>query len=196
VPFDRALRFLNLGLKPPHLGTELLGLRFEPRFWPAIAAGAFFVNFTAAGSALTSLAIAGGNTIEALAAAALIYRFANGTRCFERGRDSARFVMLAGMLSTVVSPLVESRASPRRDTRAGRPTARSGSRGGSATRAEISSSPPSWSSGRPIGTRSTTRAELSRHQAVSIDRGARSLGNFRGRVVRSRDILPRFSLSR
>ncbi len=40
----------------------VLGLRF----WPAIFAGAFFVNLTTAGSVLTSLGIGAGNCLEAV----------------------------------------------------------------------------------------------------------------------------------
>jgi integral membrane sensor domain MASE1 len=46
----------------------LLGIRM----WPAIFVGAFVVNITTAGSVLTSLGIAGGNTLEALLGAYLV----------------------------------------------------------------------------------------------------------------------------
>jgi len=42
------------------------------RVWPAIFVGAFLVNVTNAGDVATSLAIATGNTLEALAAAWLV----------------------------------------------------------------------------------------------------------------------------
>ncbi|MGH7287965.1 MAG: MASE1 domain-containing protein, partial [Myxococcota bacterium] len=45
------------------------------RVWPAIFAGAFLVNVTTAGSVATSLGIAVGNTLEAVAAAWLTFRF-------------------------------------------------------------------------------------------------------------------------
>src|SRR5262245_52108243 len=44
------------------------------RIWPAIFVGAFLVNITTAGTVSTSLAIATGNTLEALIAAYLIDR--------------------------------------------------------------------------------------------------------------------------
>src|SRR6266446_8011488 len=47
-------------------------LLFGSWVWPSIFAGAFLVNVTTAGSVATSLAIAAGNTLEALTAAYLV----------------------------------------------------------------------------------------------------------------------------
>jgi diguanylate cyclase (GGDEF)-like protein len=85
------------------LAAFLLGGK---RLWPAIFAGAFIYNITTAGSALTSLGIAAGNTIEGAIGAALVTRWANGAEAFERGRDVIRFALLAGLLATIVSPSV------------------------------------------------------------------------------------------
>src|SRR5215510_6869394 len=60
----------------------LLGLRL----WPAIFAGAFFVNLTTAGSILTSLGIGAGNCLEAVTACYLVSRFANGKDVFDSTR--------------------------------------------------------------------------------------------------------------
>jgi signal transduction histidine kinase/ActR/RegA family two-component response regulator len=76
------------------------------RVWPVIMVGAFLVNFTTKGSWETSLAIAVGNTLEALAGGALAERFANGARCFVRRRDVVRFVFFTGLVSTMVSATV------------------------------------------------------------------------------------------
>lgn len=73
------------------------------RFWPAIFAGAFLVNLTTAGSVLTSLGISTGNTLEAVLAAYLVLRFANGKDAFERSWDILRFGFYAGALSTAVA---------------------------------------------------------------------------------------------
>lgn len=83
-------------------GLLLLGYRI----WPAIAATAFLVNLTTAGSVATSLAIAAGNTSEALLGAYLVNRFANGRHAFERTKDALRFLLLAAMISTTVSAVV------------------------------------------------------------------------------------------
>ena len=74
-------------------GVLLLGYRI----WPAIAAAAFLVNLTTAGSVATSVAIAAGNTLEALTGAYLINRFANGRHVFERTRDTLKFLLLAAL---------------------------------------------------------------------------------------------------
>jgi len=77
----------------------LLGVRV----WPAIFAGAFFVNLTTAGSLATSIGIAGGNTLEGVVAAYLVNRFARGHRALQRGGDVFRFAVLAGVVSTTVA---------------------------------------------------------------------------------------------
>jgi signal transduction histidine kinase len=71
--------------------------------WPAIFVGAFVVNATTAGSLATSFGIATGNTLEALAGAALVNRFANGRHAFDRLPDTFRFAIFAGMLATASS---------------------------------------------------------------------------------------------
>jgi PAS domain S-box-containing protein len=81
-------------------------LIFGPRIWPGILVGAFVVNATTAGSITTSLAIAIGNTSEALIGAALVNRFAGGHAAFTRGREFFLFVVLAGLLSTTVSATI------------------------------------------------------------------------------------------
>ena len=73
------------------------------RFWPAIFMGAFVVNLTTAGSVLTSAGIATGNTLEAVLAAVLVVRFANGKHAFDRSWDILRFALFAGVLSTAVA---------------------------------------------------------------------------------------------
>jgi len=73
------------------------------RVWPGILVGAFIVNATTAGSFATSLGIAAGNTLEALAGAALVNRFANGRHAFDRLPDTFRFAILAGVLATALS---------------------------------------------------------------------------------------------
>jgi diguanylate cyclase (GGDEF)-like protein len=75
-------------------------------FWPAVFAGAFLVNVTTAGSPLTSLAVAAGNTLEAVLASYLVTRFANGRRVFDRTWDILRFALYAGILSTVVAATI------------------------------------------------------------------------------------------
>ena len=77
----------------------LLGLRF----WPAIFAGAFLVNLATAGSVLTSLGIGAGNCLEAVTAAYLVSRFADGKDVFDSTRGILRFALYGGILSTGIS---------------------------------------------------------------------------------------------
>lgn len=74
--------------------------------WPAIFIGAFLVNVTTVGTLATSLGIATGNTLEAVVGTVLINRFANGAFVFDRQCDTVNFVLLAALLSTMVSATV------------------------------------------------------------------------------------------
>jgi len=76
------------------------------RVWPGIWLGAFLVNVTTAGSVLTAIGIATGNTLEAMAGAILAVRFAHGPRAFVDARDVFKFILLAAILSTAVSPTI------------------------------------------------------------------------------------------
>ena len=73
------------------------------RGWPAIFIGAFFVNLTTAGNVATSLAIASGNTLEAMCGAWLVNRFAGGTTVFDRPQGVFKFALAAGV-STIIGP--------------------------------------------------------------------------------------------
>jgi integral membrane sensor domain MASE1 len=74
------------------------------RAWPAIFAGAFLVNLTTAGDVGTSVAIATGNTVEAVAGAWLVNWFAGGKNVFDRPQGVFKFA-LAAAISAVISPL-------------------------------------------------------------------------------------------
>ena len=72
------------------------------QIWPAVFIGAFFVNLTTAGTVLTSILIAAGNTIEAVVAVYLTTRYANGRKLFERSQDFFKFVAI-GMFASAIS---------------------------------------------------------------------------------------------
>jgi signal transduction histidine kinase/CheY-like chemotaxis protein len=74
------------------------------RGWPAIFVGAFLVNLTTAGDIPTSIAIATGNTLEAVAGAWLVNRFAGGKNVFDRPQGVFKFALVAA-ISAVVSPV-------------------------------------------------------------------------------------------
>ncbi len=81
-------------------------LLFGFRVWPGAFLGAFFANLTTAGSILTSIGIATGNTLEGVAGCYLVRRFARGPQVFERAQDIFKFALLAGMVSTTISATV------------------------------------------------------------------------------------------
>ena len=88
----------------PPTGIALVALLIlGSRVWPAIFVGAFVVNLSTAGSVGTSLAIALGNTLEALVGAHLVRRFAGGRQAFQRERHVFSFTVLAALVSTTVS---------------------------------------------------------------------------------------------
>jgi PAS domain S-box-containing protein len=76
------------------------------RAWPAVFVGAFLVNETTAGSVATSLAIAAGNTLEAVVGSYLVTRFAHGRRCFEHVGGIFKFAALAALCATAVSATI------------------------------------------------------------------------------------------
>src|SRR5262245_7912792 len=68
-------------------------LIFGYRVWPAIFAGAFLVNITIVGTVGTALAIATGNTLEALAASFLVNRYGAGRNVFQRSHNIFKFAL-------------------------------------------------------------------------------------------------------
>ena len=75
------------------------------RVWPVVAIGAFIVNLTNSGSILASLAIAGGNTLEAIVAARLVERFARGRAAFDSTPGVLRFVAIAAAASVIAASI-------------------------------------------------------------------------------------------
>jgi len=101
--------FLHASATPvwPPAGIALAALLLlGPRLWPVIFIGAFVINVTTAGSVATSLAIALGNTLEAVIGARLVTGFAGGVQVLDRPRDIFRFVLLAAVVSTAVSATI------------------------------------------------------------------------------------------
>jgi signal transduction histidine kinase len=74
--------------------------------WPAILIGAFAVNITTTGSALTSLGIATGNTLEALLGTYLVCTLAHGRRAFASAEDVLKFAFLGGAVSTTIAATI------------------------------------------------------------------------------------------
>jgi PAS domain S-box-containing protein len=104
-----ALAFVNASATAvwPPTGIALAAiLVLGPRVWPGILLGAFFVNETTSGSLWMSLAIAAGNTCEAVIAGHLVNRFVGWRSLLHRGRGLVVFVMVAALASTAISTTV------------------------------------------------------------------------------------------
>ena len=103
------LAFLNASATPvwPCTGIAIAALLLLGyRVWPAIFIGSFFVNLTTAGTILTSLGIATGNTLEAVAGCYLVTRFASGRNAFQTTQNIFKFALFAGMIGTAISATI------------------------------------------------------------------------------------------
>ena len=85
------------------LAAILLGGR---RMWPGVAVGAFLTNTGTDVPLVTLLGITAGNTLEALAGAWLLQRFAGFDPSLRRVRDVLALVGLAAGISTMVSATI------------------------------------------------------------------------------------------
>ena len=81
-------------------------LRLGYGVWPAIFVAAFLVNVTTAGSIVTSIGIALGNTLEGAVGCYLVTRFAPCSASFSRPADVFAFTGLAALAGTTVSASV------------------------------------------------------------------------------------------
>src|SRR5262249_50998827 len=104
---DLGLRFasINPSATPIWAPTGLAMaavLLWGPRIAPAIFVGAFLINQLTAGSALTSLAIACGNTLEALIAGYLVRNWADGEQVFDTPIGVTKFALIS-LGATMVS---------------------------------------------------------------------------------------------
>jgi len=75
------------------------------RIAPAIFIAAFLINQLTAGSIFTSLAIAGGNTLEAVIAGYLVARWAEGEQVFDTPTGIAKFTLIS-LAATMVSATI------------------------------------------------------------------------------------------
>ena len=76
-----------------------------PRIAPAIFIAAFLINQVTAGSIFTSLAIAGGNTLEAVIAGYLVGRWAKDEQVFDTPTGIAKFTIIS-LAATMVSATI------------------------------------------------------------------------------------------
>ena len=91
----------------PPTGIALAAiLLFGYRAWPGIALGAFLANITSQEPILVACGIALGNTLEAVAGAWLLRRFAGFDIRFGRVKDVLNFLVFAVILGTAISATI------------------------------------------------------------------------------------------
>lgn len=73
------------------------------RIWPAIFTAAMVANATTAGSVATSVAIATGNSLEAVVGAYLIDRWSGGRNTFSTPNSVAKFALICVVIATPIS---------------------------------------------------------------------------------------------
>ena len=88
----------------PPTGVALAAvLLWGYRTWPAIFLAAVIANATTAGSVATAIAIATGNSLEAVVGAYLINRWSSGCNTFSTPNSVAKFALICFVIATPIS---------------------------------------------------------------------------------------------
>ena len=88
----------------PPTGVALAAvLLWGYRTWPAIFTAAVIANATTAGSVATAIAIATGNSLEAVVGAYLINRWSSGCNTFSTPNSAAKFALICFVIATPIS---------------------------------------------------------------------------------------------
>ncbi|MFG3594860.1 MASE1 domain-containing protein [Bradyrhizobium sp. RDI18] len=88
----------------PPTGVALAAvLLWGYRTWPAIFAAAVIANVMTAGSVATAIAIATGNSLEAVVGAYLINRWSSGCNTFSTPNSVAKFALICFVIATPIS---------------------------------------------------------------------------------------------
>ena len=88
----------------PPTGVALAAvLLWGYRTWPAIFTAAMIANATTAGSVATAIAIATGNSLEAVVGAYLINRWSSGCNTFSTPNSVAKFALICFVIATPIS---------------------------------------------------------------------------------------------
>src|SRR6185295_19262333 len=104
-----SMAFVHISVSPvwPPTGIAIAAvLLFGSEVWPGIFGGAFIANLATGVGDVTAAGIAGGNTLEALAALWLLRRYVGTRNPLESALDVFAFVLLAALASTVVSATI------------------------------------------------------------------------------------------
>jgi len=102
---DAVSGFATLVWPPTGISLAAL-LLFGYRYWPAVLVGALTTNLLAGAPVLVALAIAAGNTLEALAGTYTLRRIPGFRTQLDRVRDVIAFLVLAALASTAVSATI------------------------------------------------------------------------------------------
>ncbi|HJV32882.1 MAG TPA: MASE1 domain-containing protein [Patescibacteria group bacterium] len=105
LSFEAVNGFASLVWPPTGIAIAVTVL-YGRRFWPAIAAAAFAVNFSVGAPVQVALGIALGNTLEALLASWLLLADGRFRHTLENPRSVVSFIGLAAGLSTLVSATI------------------------------------------------------------------------------------------
>lgn len=97
--------FATLFWLPTGISLVILFL-FGFRFWPGVAIGAFLANSATGAPLPVALGIAVGNTLEAVIGVYLLRRFIQFQPSLERLRDVLGLILLAAVLSTLISATI------------------------------------------------------------------------------------------
>ncbi|QQN67299.1 MASE1 domain-containing protein [Bradyrhizobium diazoefficiens] len=88
----------------PPTGVALAAVLLQGyRIWPAIFTAAMVANATTAGSVATSIAIATGNSLEAVVGAYLINRWSGGCNTFSTPNSVAKFALICVAIASPIS---------------------------------------------------------------------------------------------
>ena len=88
----------------PPTGVALAAvLLWGYRTWPAIFTAAVIANATTAGSVATAIAIATGNSLEAVVGAYLINQWSSGCNTFSTPNSVAKFALICFVIATPIS---------------------------------------------------------------------------------------------
>ena len=91
---------------PPTGFALAMVLLFGQRVWPAVFAGALIANATTAGTLVTSVAIATGNTLEAAVGGMLIERWCAGRQTFDTSDRVAKFALISMGPAAIISATI------------------------------------------------------------------------------------------
>jgi len=104
--YGLSLATVNSSASPvwPPTGLALAAMLLIGRWvWPSMLIGALLVNMSVAGDLETSIVIAAGNTLEALAGAWMAERFCAGRNAFDAIPNICKFAFAPGMLAPAIS---------------------------------------------------------------------------------------------